>query len=137
VRDLSSPPTIITRPGHVTVSSPPPEVEQRVTATVTPAAARQTHLLRPDPEWTWQDLRDYVVGQIQERCGEFPRDPNRETGIFKGFYSRHGACSAVIARHAFETLGGWWNGSPVGVGRFAKASDAYFAVPIIERLSSR
>jgi hypothetical protein len=110
-------------------------VAQQATTSIEPAAPpRQTHLLREDAQWGWADLRDYVVGQIERLRGPFPRNDRNEMGIFKGFVSRHGERSAAIARYAFEDLKGWWRGAPVGVGRFARASDPYFADPIKVRL---
>lgn len=86
----------------------------------------KTHLTATSV-WGWEQLRDYVVGEIQSRWGARPRDPLKESGIFKGFVNRWGAQSEPIARAAFEVYNGVWNGAPVAVERFAKGSDPYFA----------
>lgn len=77
--------------------------------------------------WTWEQLRDYVIGEITSRWGARPRDPLKESGIFKGFVNRWGDRSEAIARAVFENYNGVWNGAPVSVERFAKGSDPYFA----------
>lgn len=94
----------------------------------------QTHLLSAGPAWTWEQLRDYVVQQIEQRWGARPRDPLKEAGIFKSFISRWGDQSQAIARAAFEVYGGSWNGAPVSVERFSKGSDRYFAELISQNL---
>lgn len=85
-------------------------------------------------DWTWSDLRDYVVGQIEERFGAFPRDSRKESGVFKSFLARWGDQAQPIARHAFEVADGRWGGAPISVNRFCKNSDPYFAAVIAERL---
>lgn len=85
-------------------------------------------------EWAWDDLRDYVVHNIEERFGPFPRDARKEAGIFKSFLSRWGDQAQGIARYAFETVDGRWAGAPISVNRFCKNSDPYFAAVIAERL---
>lgn len=100
-----------------------------------PASQSRGYLLRDDGQWSWQDLRDYVVGQIEQRFGPFPRDAVKEASIFKGFVSRHGASAAPIARYAFEVCGGVWANGNIQVYRFCKGSDPFFAVPIAQRLS--
>jgi hypothetical protein len=121
----------------VTAHSNVPSVTERAIAVVTPV--RKTHLLTAGANWSWQDLRDYVVGQIETRFGPIPRNTNQETGIFKSFYGRWPAgpdliSAADIAQHLYETLGGWWRGSPVRIGRFAKPSDPYCAAIVAEQL---
>ena len=39
--------------------------------------------MRSDETWGWQDLRDYVVAQIEARGGAVVRDPKKEAAIFK------------------------------------------------------
>lgn len=121
----------------VTASDRPLSVVERASASIAPV--QQAHLITSVDQWTWMDLRDYVVGSIVSRLGPIPRDDKREMGIFRGFVARwpavEGKVSAGrIAKHAFEDLDGWWRGSPVGIGRFAKASDPYFASVIADRL---
>ena len=93
----------------------------------------QTHLMGGG-SWSWEQMRDYVVGQIEARWGARPRDPLKESGIFKGFVGRWGAQSEPIAKTAFEVYNGLWNGAPVSVERFAKGSDPYFAEVIAKNL---
>lgn len=85
-------------------------------------------------EWAWDDLRDYVVAQIEERFGAFPRDSRKESGIFKSFLARWGDQAQTIARYAFEVEDGRWAGAPISVNRFCKGSDPYFAAKIVERV---
>ena len=93
-----------------------------------------TFASRPDGEWGWEEVRDYVVTEIEKRFGTFPRHSNKEYGIFSGFVSRWGDQAAAIARHAFEVQDGRWKGSPISVTRFCRNSDPYFASVIAERL---
>lgn len=86
----------------------------------------KTHLTSTSP-WAWEQMRDYVIGEIQARWGARPRDPLKESGIFKGFINRWGDKSEPIARAAFEVYNGVWNGAPIAVERFSKGSDPYFA----------
>jgi hypothetical protein len=131
VRDFSTPPQVTER---VTVRVEAPRVTTSVTVSSADTSVRQTYALKADASWTWEDLRDYVVTQIEQRFGAFPRNTNAETGIFKGFMARHGADAVRIARYAFEDRKGIWVKAPVKIGRFMKDSDEYFAVPILERL---
>ena len=86
-------------------------------------------------DWSWDDLRNYVVVQIEERLGVFPRDSRKEAGIFKSFLSRWPEGQAqAIARYAFEVCDGRWAGAPISVNRFCKGSDPYFAAKIVDRL---
>ena len=101
----------------------------------TPPATSRRYLYTSLP-WKWDELRDYVVYEIEDRFGPFPRDTYKEIGIFKGFISRWGDASEGIARHGFETMGGYWGGAPISVFRFCANSDPYFAAPIAERLQS-
>lgn len=100
---------------------------------VTPVAGA-SYLLKEDSQWTWEDLRDYVMGQIEQFHGPQLRNPVKEASIFKGFLKRHGAKSVGIARFAFEVQRGMWQRAPISVNRFCAGSDPYFANPISERL---
>ena len=99
----------------------------------TPAGT--THLLHSDEQWTWYELRDYVVGKIIEIHGVFPRNEMKEMGIFKAFCARWGADAPAIARYAFESAGGYWKNAPVSVTRFCKGSDPYFSQLIVNHLN--
>lgn len=104
---------------------------------VTPRASQsKTHLMKSDEHWGWSELRDYVVEQIEQRHGPFPRDARKEASIFKRFISTYGAASPIIARYAFEVADGFWNGAPISVNRFTRGSDEWFADVILGRLSS-
>lgn len=85
-------------------------------------------------DWSWDDLRDYVVAQIEDRFGAFPRDARKESGIFKSFLARWGDKAQPIAQYAFEVTDGRWGGAPISVNRFCKGSDPYFAEKIAARL---
>ena len=108
-------------------------VEQ--STTVTRRSEGRSHLLKDPDDWGWSEVRDYVVRQIEDRFGEFPRDHRKEASIFKGFCNRYGAAAPLIAQYAFDICDGWWKGSPVHVNRFTKNSDPYFGDLIISALS--
>lgn len=91
------------------------------------AATGRTHLLSHGETWTWEQMRDYVVGQIESKWGVRPRDPAKESGIFKGFVNRWGDRAESIARAAFEVHNGMWRGAPIAAERFCAGSDPYFA----------
>jgi hypothetical protein len=109
------------------------EIEETVEVVRHPSVISKAHLMKD--EWAWDDLRDYVVGQIEDRFGPFPRDHRKESGIFKSFLDRHGDRAPAIARFAFEVADGYWKGSPISVNRFCRNSDVYFADIIKARLA--
>lgn len=95
---------------------------------------RTTEKGKDPATWTWEDLQAYVVKEIQQRFGAFPRDPFREKSIFSSFLTRWGAKAGPIAKYAFERYQGMWKGSPISVQRFCKNSDKYFASVIDQEL---
>jgi hypothetical protein len=108
-----------------------PVVAERVTVT---AVAGATYLMKPDAQWTWEDLRDYVTGQIEQYHGPQVRNAMKEASVFKSFLARHGEKAVGIARFAFEVQRGMWQRAPISVNRFCKASDPYFSDVIKDRL---
>jgi hypothetical protein len=102
--------------------------------TVRPAPAR--HVPPPPADQGWEDLRDYVMGQIAEAQPWSARDSRRENTVFMGFHGRWQALALPIARHAFEDgeTPGFWMGAPIGVFRFEPTSDNCFAKVIAARL---
>lgn len=108
-----------------------PVVTERVTVT---AVAGASYLLKADSEWSWENLRDYVMGQIETFHGPQVRNAMKEASVFKSFSARHGDKAVAIARHAFEVQRGMWQRAPIAVNRFCKASDPYFADVIKARL---
>ena len=110
-----------------------PAVQQ--TVTVSPIASR-SDLLADEADWSWQELRDYVVSQIETRFGPFPRDAKKEFGIFSRYLRDHGVEGIKAAKAAFEVYDGWWKGAPISVTRFTKGSDPFFVVPILQRLGA-
>jgi hypothetical protein len=126
--------TPVQAPTRVQVQDHVPTVVEIVT--VRPLAPAPTaYLAVPTQQWSWTELRDYVIGQIEKTIGQFPRDETKEMGIFKSFCARWGADAQPIARYAFETMGGYWKNAPVSVSRFCKGSDPYFSAPIVEHLN--
>ena len=118
----------------VTTTTSEVVIEETVKVTSQPSMVSKAYLAKD--EWDWNDLRDYVVGQIEERFGAFPRDSRKESGIFKSFLGRYGADRAqAIARFAFEIGDGRWKGAPISVNRFCKGSDPYFGDVILARLA--
>lgn len=92
--------------------------------------------MKPDEEWGWEDLRNYVIAGIERYHGPQVRDNIKEKSIFGSFIKRHGAVdSAAIVRYAFGFNEGMWNNAPISVNRFCKASDSYFADAIKQRLA--
>lgn len=108
----------------------------RETVTTRRIETRKTHVGKPPAEWMWEELRDYVVAQIEKCSGKFPRDPKKETGIFMSFAGRWGTLAGPIAIFAFETCNGRWKGAPIAVTRFCRNSDPYFAEEIAQRLTA-
>lgn len=104
---------------------------------------RVIHILQEDDQWDWRGIRDYVHDQICRLHGDFPpMTAVQESGIFKSFLGRWPnddfpkITGPAIARYGFEIEGGWWYGAPIGYGRFTKASNGYFAVPIATKLTA-
>lgn len=121
--------TDLDQPG-VTQITTAVEVEESVKIKHKPSVSRE---YLGKAVWGWRDLRDYVVYEIQERHGAFPRDQRKEYGIFTSFVNRWGAEDAqAIARYAFEMLDGRWAGAPISIYRFCKGSDDFFARPILD-----
>lgn len=126
-------PLDVAPPAHVVVHEPFPEITETVTVRAlapVPSAYTAAFLATPLEQWSWEQVRDYVVHQIETLHGAFPRVPYKEKAIFIGFLGRWPEHSTGIARYAFEVKNGFWRGAPVGVNRFCKASDSYFARPI-------
>lgn len=113
----------------------PVQIVQEVRVQADPSQST-AYLMRPAEQWSWSDLRDYVVHQIEERFGLWPRDTKREFGIFSRFAKEHGQMAGPIARYAFEQADGMWAGAPISVNRFCKGSDEFFAIPIKARIST-
>lgn len=103
------------------------------TVRVTPVAGA-SYLLKADSEWSWEDIRDYAMSQIEQYHGPQVRNAVKESAIFRSFAARHGDKAVGIVRFAFEQQRGMWQRAPIGVNRFCKASDVYFANVIAERL---
>lgn len=110
------------------------EVTEQVVVTPHGPSEARTYVGVDPRSWTWSQLRDYVVAQIEERFGVFPRDSKKEYGIFNSFKSRWGERAGLIAVWVFEHAEGRWSGKPITVNRFCKASDKYFSAVIAERL---
>lgn len=112
-----------------------PVIRDVVTVTALPSESR-AFLAKPAEQWSWSDLRDYVVTQIEQTHGMFPRNQQKEYGVFSRFHKEYGVQAVAIARYAFEVGGGMWANAPISINRFTKNSDPYFAAPILERLAA-
>lgn len=114
-----------------------PAVRQTARVTSQSREHRRDYLARDARTWTWDDLRNYVVGKIQEFHGDFPRNEAKEFGIFSAFAGRFDDLAGPIAQFAFETSStpGYWKGSPISVTRFCKGSDPYFGDQIRARVA--
>lgn len=111
---------------------PAPTVKETVRVTPATGAA---YLLKDDSQWTWEDLRDYVMGQIEQFHGPQVRNPMKEKAVFESFMKRWEDKAVAIARFSFEVERGMWQRAPISVNRFCKGSDIYFAAKIAEKLS--
>ena len=123
-----------TRTATVKVVDQAPQVESVVTVTPVRQQSAASHLISTGEQWSWQQLRDYVVTQIQHFHGPQPSNPVKEKSIFTGFLSRWGSDAVIVAKAAFEVHEGMWHSAPISVNRFCRASDAYFAAPILDRI---
>lgn len=128
--------TELDRQGVTSIIKTTATVTETVSTTPAPSTGR-AFLAKPDAQWTWADLRDYVVSEIEKRFGAFARESKKEYGIFTRFSKHWGADAPRIARYAFEDCDGFWMGSPVTINRFTKGSDPYFAEVIANRFISR
>lgn len=113
------------------VSEQVPVVVERVTTT----SEAVSYVMKDEQAWGWQDLRDFVIREIENHHGPQPRDLRKESGIFKSFMTRYPEHCVGIARAVFGPVHqGMWRGAPVSVNRFCKASDPYFADVLVSRL---
>jgi hypothetical protein len=121
--------------GKAAVPAAPP-VTIRPAAAPGPVAMAATDLLNAPMDWSWEQLRDYVMRSVAERHGPQPRrEAHTVNSIFKSFAARWGNQAGPIARFAFEQQDGYWRQSPVTVTRFTIGNDDFFAGPISERLA--
>jgi hypothetical protein len=93
-----------------------------------------SYKLKPDDQWGWEELRDYVVDMVEVHFGLFPRDLPKEVSIMKSFTERFGHDAPRIARAAYEVHKGYWGGAPIRLSRFTRASDEWFARVILAQL---
>jgi hypothetical protein len=106
------------------------------TEPATRVAMAATDLLDDPMNWSWEQLRDYVLRSTLERHGPQPRrEQPVVNSIFQSFSARWGTQAGPIARFAFEQQDGFWRDAPVTITRFTKGNDGYFAGPISERLA--
>lgn len=128
--------------GPITPAAPVVRMTERPrrvveTVTVQPRETRSTFTGKDPATWTAEDLRSYVVTQIEQLHGPWPRRAPQEVSIFTSYLNRYGADAGRIAVHVFHTLKGFWRGAPVNhPNRFAKGSDEYFGDVIRERLAA-
>jgi hypothetical protein len=124
---------MFTASARATSSEVPTSSEVAVEPVLHRPQARRTEvepsswLLKPEAEWGWQELRDYIIAQSIRRHGAVPRNPVKEASIVKAFMERWGDIAIPIAKRAFDGSDGVWHRAPVRIEHFAKASDDYFA----------
>ncbi len=122
--------------GKAATTTAPPVTIRPATAPAVRVAMAATDLLDSPMDWSWEQLRDYVMRSIAERHGPQPRrEQHTINSIFKSFANRWGSQAGLIARFAFEQQDGFWRSAPVSIERFTKGNDEYFARPIAERLA--
>jgi hypothetical protein len=129
---------LTTTAARVRIEQTIPTVEQTVTVRAQPSA-QAGYLLVADQDWTWRELRDFVVAEIERLHGVWPRNQTTEYGIFNSFVTRWSAVApwlpARIAKTAFGPVyQGMWMNAPISVNRFAKNSDGSFGVPLAEKI---
>jgi hypothetical protein len=134
LRNFDSPADVLPRRQVVKPTEEPVTVIEEVK--VTPRAnTYHGHLTVADDQWTWRELRDFVVDRIEAHHGTFPRNEVTEAAIFKRFMTQWGTAAPTIARYAFgDECQGYWKGAPISVNRFCRSSDPWFAMPISDRL---
>lgn len=101
-----------------------------------PRETRTTDVGKRPECWEWEDIRNYVMRQIETFSGPFPVDPVRLKSIFYSFKKRHGKMAGPIAVAAFDLYQGKWMGAPISVNRFCTASDKCFADVLKQRLTN-
>jgi hypothetical protein len=127
--------TTVVRPLSPTFDGVHP-LHARPAATSGPVTMAATDLLDAPEDWSWEQLRDYVMRVVAERHGPQPRREQAQiNSVFKSFAVRWGRQAGPIARFAFEQQDGYWRDAPVTITRFTKGNDDYFAGPISERLT--
>lgn len=114
-----------------TIRTEAPQATEKVTVTPVETA---THLLADAESWGWEQLRDFVLAEIEKRHGPQVRNPLKEKAIFAGFLKRWGADAVTIATAAFEVYDGMWANAPITMTRFCKGSDEFFARRILYRI---
>lgn len=129
--DFGFEPITQTRTQQTVIQTVVPQVVETVTVRPSQAAG---FVMKPETSWGWQDLRDYVIREIEARHGATVRNPKTEASIFKSFLSRWPDQAVSIAKVAFEVHEGMWRNAPISVNRFCKASDPFFSEVIAKNL---
>lgn len=118
-----------------TILDTPVLEEVEITVPVVATAVSVTPVSVPPSAVSWEEVRDYAIEQITRTSGPIPRNSKSENTIFRSFVDRWGALAMPITRHVFEQCDGLWMNAPVGVHRFHKTSDAYFAQRVAQQLA--
>lgn len=128
--------TILDKPSTTatTVVMDVPVIEEKVVVRPPRASEQRGYLVKPDDQWDWSDLRDYVFAKMDLHHGPQVRDYKKEASIFRSFMTRWPDNAVAIARFAFEEQRGIWHSAPISANRFCKASDQYFGAVIAARL---
>lgn len=124
---------IVDDSGTVESVEVPRSLKIKETVIATPVESARHLLIEPE-SWGWEELRDYVLHQAEERFGRQRRDLVKEKAIFQSFVGRWGDNASAIAKYAFEIKQGVWQRAPITVNRFCKGSDPFFAQVIAEHL---
>ena len=96
-----------------------------------------TYLMKPDSEWGWRDLRDYIRWSCQRIGFSHETDSRAEQSIYSSFLRRYpNGIGIKIARYVVELTDGRWHGYPVTEYTFRKSFDEEFAQAIL-RLMER
>lgn len=139
MRNLDTPTDVARRCGEVHIAQPAIRVRETLTVTRPERSTgaletRTTYAGKRPEDWAPEDLQAYVISQIEQRFGPFPKEPARIASTFRAFCGRFGKMAGPIAVVAFETYQGKWKGAPVSWQRFCKNSDPYFSQEILARL---
>jgi hypothetical protein len=118
------------------VPAPPATVSQATfsSVSVTEVSGRLARLgSAAAASWSEDDLAFYIREEIGRLHG--PQLPcSGEDRILREFWQRFGADGVLIARAAFEAMGGMYMGAPVTVRRFSSGHDEFFSLPVLRDL---
>lgn len=91
------------------------------------------YLLKEDLDWDWQDLRDFILDEMESRGISVDEPAAKVSGIIKSFFKRWDLKGIAIARNIFEIREGQWYNHPITITNFCENQDPYFAKPVFDQ----